>query len=441
MMNKALTKTDSAESNPKEKTGSIVTIINKFLNSLNLNDSEPVKLTIKEQIDSYLLETISIFTWTYLIIKLFIFDIDIFLFSKFIPTYSWILNLKLIFIVSLISIFWFLRGTGKIFRWSLYVTFYPFILCFLIFPIFVIKQKSWVFAFAIINTIISFFKSIKYNFILFSIFLLTVSLVFISHNKQVLISCSCVLISLTIITYIRKFWLALKPWSIFGVHIKIFKKIRNTSKDSFKLDETIKGLPIEALDEKQLQKWTETLQTSVLFNRLCLFFSKKLQEYQNSGWLIIPSISAILFLIVFTVITFSIINFALFKVSPLTFTYSIDPTFFTFFYYSFNNLIFNSISELSPSSVFTQSISMLESFLAIALSFIFVTLYLSIKSEKNAIELKEIIENIEEEGKSMENFIKEEYSLNSIFDALEQLQKLKGNMVSLLFSLSKGLDK
>lgn len=84
---------------------------------------------------------------------------------------------------------------------------------------------------------------------------------------------------------------------------------------------------------------------------------------------------------------------------------------------------------------------MLESFLAIALSFIFVTLYLSIKSKKNATELEEIIKNIEEEGKSMENFIKEEYSLNSIFDALEQLQKLKGNMVSLLVYLSRGLDK
>jgi hypothetical protein len=385
-------------------------------------------------------EIIAALFWIYVISKLFIFDIDIWLVNKYLPSYSWLLNFKFFILISAVAIVWLITKNKHILSWTLYIVFYPAIVLFWKIPFFVFKQKSWIFAFALINAVISFFKSIKYNFIAFALFLASFAVIFGFSNAKLLWPAISILFIILAIIYIRRFILVFKPSSIYQVYIKIFSATKNYgSKQTtlFALDENIKNLPVENLDQKQLEKWTTNLQISVLFNRICLFAAKKLRDYQNSGLNIVSYILTILLLIVLTVFSFAAINFGLFKINTEFFSYPAIPNFFTFFYYSFNNLVFNSIKEITPLMPIAQIVFMLESFFALILVVIFISLLLSVRSQRHTEELNEVIKGIETQGTEIEGFIKDEYKINSIEDAMVELEKLKAGLAKFIYKITE----
>ncbi|PIR69624.1 MAG: hypothetical protein COU47_01835 [Candidatus Niyogibacteria bacterium CG10_big_fil_rev_8_21_14_0_10_46_36] len=377
--------------------------------------------------------------WLYVILKLFIFDIDLFLINKFFPNYSWLSNFKLFVLIGSLAIIWLFTKNRHIVTWSLYILFFPLIVIFWKVPRFVLKQKSWIFTFAVINALLSFIKSIKYNFIVLAFFLVSVAIIFnFSDQKLLWFSLSMLFIILTII-YVHRFILVFKPSSIYQAHIKILTRVRMQGLAPFALEENIRNLPVESLDKKQLEKWTTSLQTSVLFNRVCLFTAKKLRNYQNSGFDVVSDVLTIILLILMTVFSFSMINFGLYKINHDVFTLSTSPSFFTFFYYSFNNLWLNSINEVVPIMPVSQVTFMIESLFSFFLIAIFLSLLFSVKSKRHEEELNEVIRGIEGQGKDMEHFIKDEYRINSIEDAMAELDKLKASLAKFLYKISESI--
>jgi hypothetical protein len=395
--------------------------------------------TFAQKTRMMLLEIVAPLIWVYVCVKLFVFDIDTWVLSQIIPNHIWIINLKLFILLGALAIIWLLIGTKRFFLSFLYVLFYPLLLVLIFIPWFIFKQKSWTFAFAVINSTISFFKSLKYSFITTALFLGSLACVFAFNNHYILWSAVVILLILTVANYIRKAWFALKPSEIFGVQLSLFKRLRNISKSTYTLDEDIRDIQLVNMTTQQLQKWTEKLQTAVLFNRICLFVVKKLRDFRNSPWQLVPPILSIIFLIVFTITAFTGINYGLFKINHEWYQYSQYPSVFTFIYYSFNALVLSGISELSSSSVISQSAIMLEKFGGLLLVIIMVTLLFAVRSERNSDELEEVIAGIEQEGSSMEQFIRDEYKVGGIEGALTELQRLKSSMIQFLFKMSQAL--
>lgn len=390
-----------------------------------------------DRVLSIIREILAIFFWLYVIVKLLIFDIDQFLIERTAPSYAWVLNFKFFIITGTLAVIWLFTKSKHILSWAAYVLFYP--LFFLLWKVsfFIFKQKSWIFAFAVINAAISFFKSVKYNFVTAVFYLVSLALVFGFSDERLIWPAIGLILIILFIIYFNRFILVFKPSSIFQLHSKFFAGIRKMSAQSFSLDVTIKNLPVTSLDQKQMEKWVASLQQSILFNRACLFASKKLRDYQNSGLNIVSYVLTILLLIIITIFSFAVINLGLFKISSSHFSFSDEPSFFTFFYYSFNNLLFNGIKEIAPSSVISQSTSMLESLFAFFVVVIFVSLLLSVRSQRHAEELGEVILAIEKQGEEMESFIKNEYKLNSIEEAMAELEKIKEGAAKFLYKITE----
>ena len=384
-------------------------------------------------------EIIAASFWIYVLTKLFIFDIDISLAEKFSPNYVWLLNFKFFILIGTLAAIWWVTKSKYILLWSLYIFFYPAIVLLWKIPFYVFKQKSWILAFALINAAISFFTSLKYNFITAAFFLVSLAIIIgFSNEKLLWLSILSQLVILLII-YVHRFILVFKPSSIFQVHIKFFSGVRKHGSPAFALDTTIKNLPITSLDQKQLEKWTSNLQTSVLFNRICLFTAKKLRDYQNSDLNVVSYVLTILLLIVLTILSFAAINFGLYKINNDLFALSTKPTSFAFFYYCFNNLLHNSIHEIAPVMPVSQTALMIESFFGFFLVVIFVSLLLTIRSKRHAEELNKAIADIEEQGAGMESFIRDEYMMNSVEEALAELEKLKAEMVTFLYKITESI--
>ena len=259
-------------------------------------------------------------------------------------------------------------------------------------------------------------------------------------NKPLLWLANGIILALLLLAYVHRFVLVFRPSGIFQAHINLFSGVREHGKKQFILDEGIKILPVASLDKGQLEKRTTNLQMSVLFNRACLFTARRLRDYQNSGVSTISGILTILLLILLTSVSFAAINLALYKIDPGLFDVSISQVgFFIFFYYSFNNLLLNSIKEITPIMPLSQAASMAESFLAFFLVAIFVSIIFSVRGMRYSEELNQAIDRIEKEGADMESFIRTEYSVGGIDDAIHELEQVKASFISFIFKISKNI--
>lgn len=395
---------------------------------------------IGDSIRNYTVEIISLLFWFYLITKLFIFDIDLWFLKVVAPSYSWIVNFKLIYFLGLASIIWLWIGTRDLLAWLIYIAFYPLILVLIRLPYYVIKQRSWILAFSIMNSIASFFKNLRYSLVISALFLASLAIILYSNINVLILGATILLTGIVLVIFIKHFIEALRPTAIFQLYSKFINETHDLAKKSLTLDSELKSIPIDQLNEKQLERWNSNLQASVLFNRVCLFSAKKLREYQRSDWRIIPSIFGLLRLIILTVIGFSGIYYALYLLSPDLYKFGSEPSFFNFIYFSFNNLIFNSTSEVVPIGVISQSVFMLQSFLTLIIVLILVTLIISNRAQRSSLELDEAISSIEAEGRKMESFIQDEYKIPSIQMAIDRLKDLQSTLYKLIYWFTKGID-
>jgi hypothetical protein len=395
----------------------------------------------KNRFPGFLREALAIFFWLYLVTKLFVFDIDIFLIDKLAPNYTWLINYKFFILIGLLAIIFLVTKNKHIFWWSLFVLFYPIILIFWKIPILIFKKKSWNLTFALFDSIISFFKSPKLRFVKTSIFLVSMAIILGSSNNILLWVSLSVITIIILLAYIQRSILIFKPPDVYHFYSKIFSKYGEFLKanPTFVLDENGKNLPIEGMDNTQIEKWTTSIQQLVLFNRVCLFFAKKLKSYKDSKFNIASYVFGIMILILFTVFSFTLINYGLFKVNAHYFSFSNVPTFFNFIYYSFNNLLFNSIPDIVATAPVSQVFSMVESLFALFLIVILVTLVLTVKNQKEVDEMDAVINSLSDEGKKMEDYIKDKYQFNNIDETMQALKKLNAALIDILYQITNSI--
>lgn len=399
----------------------------------------PTKKTLAQYIAQGIREILSVTFWLYALTKIFVFDLDLYIVSQHFPETAWLINYKFFILIGVLAATWAVTKSQNILAWSAYILFYPIIVIFWKVPFFIFTMKSWNLAFAVINAVISFFRSFKYNFITSALLLCSFAILGASSNLYALYIAVASVVTILLTIYIHRFISTFKPSSIFQAYTKIFSGIRKHGTTSFALDSALKGIPIARYDQSQLTKWSTNLQLSVLFNRVCLFSAKKLRDYQNSGFNLASGVLTTLILILITVLGFAFTNYGIYKIDSHFFTAPATPSFFVFIYYSFNNLFFNQIPEIVPTSPISQSLSMVENLFAFLLGAIFLSIVLPIRNQRYSEELNQTISNIREQGDSMEHFIRDEYNISTIEDALMELQRAKANMVTVLYQISDGL--
>jgi len=326
--------------------------------------------------------------------------------------------------------------------WYLFVLlFYPLLFLFIRIPYWIFKKKSWNLAFLFINGMISYFRSFKYNFIFLTIYLIALALLFNSNNPSMIWISLVLILILILISYFQAFVFVFKPSAIFQVYLKIFSGFRKFSSFTFKIDDEIKNLPVQNLNQQQLQKWTSSLQMVVLCNRLCLYSVKKLRDYSNSGLNIVSYILNVIWLFVFTVISFAAINFGLYRINKnyfVTDLYSLG--FFNFVYYSFNRMFNSAVKDVDCNLLVSQTSAMLQSFMALLLIAILITLFFSVRAQKHTDELNDVIKGIKAEGKIYEGFIMDEFKIKSIEEAITELNRVKAGLIQFIFSISENLE-
>lgn len=385
-------------------------------------------------------DAIALIFWTYVLIKLFVFDIDTVLVNRFVPGYEPLLRFRFFFFIGGFAILLLSMRSWRLLGWSAYVAFYPLLVIFVFLPVIVFKQRSWIFGFAFANTVISFFQSFKINFLLFAMIAISIPLAVAANNTKLLASAVMLSLIALVVLYVRRFISAFKPSRVLDVYLRFLPRVKNFTPQTFELDAEIKGVSIEVMTPTQLQKWTTTLQTVVLYNRACLFFSKKLEQYQGSKLNAVSYAFGLVSLTIVTVITFAVANFAVFKIDPGGFRFGSTPTAFAFFYYSFNNLFHASANVIVPQSPIPQSFYMLEVFFEFLLVALLISLCFSVSNERYSEDLRKVVAGLEREGRSIESLLSTEYKFSTVDDAIEALAKTKASLINQIYWITKHID-
>ncbi len=389
----------------------------------------------------FLRESLALIFWIYVILKLFIFDFDVYLIENYLPDYSWIINYKFFFIIGGLAIIWLFTKNKTIYLWLLYIIFYPLLKVLLILYKIIFIYQNWIVLLALINMVVNIFKSIKFNFIRFSLYAISVLIIFTSTRIYVLWFSTLLILALLIVTYINIFILVFKPSEIYIAYKKMIRWTKQKGTEIFKTDDIIKEADVTELDEIQLQKRITPLQIFVLFNRVCLFIAKKMKLYLKSGVNYFYNIGALFYIILLTILSFSFINFALYRVDKGYFEITGEISFITFIYYTINNLFFNSIQAIIPNHSVTQLVSIIGITFGMILALVVGYLFLTIRSKRYDEELNSTILEFKSQAEKMEDFIRDEYKINSISDAIVELEILKAGFIDAIYKLSELIEE
>ena len=120
------------------------------------------KKTLGSRLRTCTRELLGMGIWSYGVIKLWVFDLDIFLVNRLAPGLMWIIHYKFLLIVAAVAAAALMTKKATVIGWLLYIIFYPLIVLGRVIYL-VFKQKSWSLALACINSVVSFFRSLKYN--------------------------------------------------------------------------------------------------------------------------------------------------------------------------------------------------------------------------------------------------------------------------------------
>ena len=129
-----------------------------------------VKPSLLRRAGSFVTEVVAIVVWLYVLIELFVFDIDQVFRSSLPPSYSWIIDFKFVLIFAAAALIATFARRWRSWSKLTYIALYPLIVVFWRVPFLILRQRSWPLAIAFINAVASFFGSIRYNLLVGAIF-------------------------------------------------------------------------------------------------------------------------------------------------------------------------------------------------------------------------------------------------------------------------------
>lgn len=410
-----------------------------------MDDNQTKTVEPKEAIKSgpwyrHLAQPIAVLFWLYALTQVFIFNLDSFLQSK-IPLIAWAVKFKFPFILGIIALVWSFTKSTEILLWFLYITFYPLILIVWTVPRSIWKQRSWNLTFAYINTILSTTKSLKYSAITFALIIIETLIVIESYSSPLL----WLAVGLSLITvamaFIHRFILIFKPSLLYQAHSKITAGILRFGKKGLAVEKSIKELPadtrMQTMSIAQRSAWASNLQLAIILNRGCKFISRKIENYQRSKLTAVFYALNFIMLMAVSILMFSVINFGIYKIDPSNFNITSRPGFFIFFFYSANTIWGHGISEVVATSTLSRVFFLAELFITFLLGVILITLWTSVKNEREADEIRQTIFSIRKQGDEMALFIREEYGF-SVEDAIACLVALNmAGMIKVIEYLSR----
>ncbi len=407
------------------------------------NESKPKK---KEKTYKSLKKYIFLLGWIYLFSKVFIIDLEQFLFNKFNLTEIWVLKYRFIISIILASSLWIYLGTLRFFKNVGLFLLVPFKILFWNLPVLfayripkkIVEKKYWILLLGYINSSISFFRNLKYNLLKVSLVFFAILVLFNSTNAILLWWSLVVFSGYLMIHFYGRINLAIQPINIFNLNIKML----NLEKvEKFLIPEIILTEEEKTDSEKLIRRQNQHLK-SLLVTKIALnFIGEKLQSFSNKGVFLLYMLGKVIITFNLCIVMFTFINYALYKISFDNFQIRRDNpvTVFDFLVYSFYSIIPDGV-YVEPISNIAWSIKMISSYIGVVLIGIFLMSGISIFTTNYEKTIEVVVNYSSSQAKKIEKHLLERYSLG-LKEAVKRLKETDSTIIEYLEELDDLSDK
>jgi hypothetical protein len=139
------------------------------------------------------------------------------------------------------------------------------------------------------------------------------------------------------------------------------------------------------------------------------------------------------------VIAFVCINYGIFKIDHYQYNPSTVPSIFVLIYYSFKTFISNSVVDLSPVGKLAEIASMAENVCGFFTLTIFIGTLFTQRNVRQTKEIDAAVSQIELDAQAMERFLRSEFRVDNIEDAIAEMERLKAGMLGIVSWLSRSI--
>lgn len=281
--------------------------------------------------------------WLYIFGKLFIADVETFIFRTYNISESWILNYRFLILIVISILLWFKLGFWRFLKnFGLFIL-YPFKVLFWNIPITfgykipakLFQSKQYILLLGYAESVIGFFRKFRWSVLQSTILLLATLTSFNSKNVFFLYISAAYFGLYLIIHFIKRVKYAIDP---LGLTISNAKFLESRDDDAFipKLTITEK----EKTDEQAIKnRKDEHIQNVVSSKYIIAFIAQQVDKYSKLTFLLLTTVKLVG---TFTLSIFicALMSYCLYKIDPNSYSSSIDGeiTFIDFTIYGFFNV-------------------------------------------------------------------------------------------------------
>jgi hypothetical protein len=386
-----------------------------------------------------LAEISSILVWSYLFIKVFVYDFDSRLVKTYIPKISWVIEYKLFVFLAVVVLLLFLLGTKMFLKLVGFIAIYPLFLFIWRLPKLLFGNKNWMGLFLALGTSVSFFRSFRLNMAISTAVLLAGLLILISSSKNIVFVSMGILFLYLLLHFSRRFSHSLKKFDVINkmsIYIlDLWTSIRQSTGEPSTPEQTETAGDIIKREEARANR----LQWLLVLNKVCLFLISKLRYIQKGASTIFYYFLNLAGSIITTIGVFAFLNLGLYRVYHASFSYQPGVRFIDFIFYSFG-LFFSGIdSGISAIGDFAKALAITEICFRWLVVVVLAYYFLNIVKKKHLSDIETSIIQLREQGSGVEQIIRCEYHL-SVDEALREVERARGSMLVLISYFVSHID-
>ena len=335
-------------------------------------------------------EAIAMLFWSFLIIKIFIFDIDLAAFEYFFPTHKDLFVFKFLFYLAVFAVVILIFNLKKLLHFFSYIFAYPFIVLFWKIP--KVALRNWPIAIIFAPVFHDFFTSFRQIVGLYSLSILSAFLILKSNVAMVLVGS---MIALSMFGFNHLFRATRKAYrsSIFSGFSGFVKEFREKIKtgidgvDIFENSDAGKSGSAEELMEGKLSR-------VYTINWFFLTVSEKINEVARSRKMDLYLILTWVWSAILISCVFAFLYFGLYKIQPHSFGGNSGFSLLAFWGFSLGKMIPGGVSGISPANHIAVTINYMQGFCTLWILIILLFTILTATRERYSQDIREFVEEL-----------------------------------------------
>ncbi len=380
-----------------------------------------------------MLDVVGTLAWTYAVVKIFIFDFDVYIVQHFLPQARWIVDWRFLILLVLLAL-WAVVGRPKWFLVGvLYVAFFPFVVVFWKVPRLIFRGRSWIPVFGALDLGTNLVRD--YRFALFGLAAAFVSaaIILFASWPWLLLTAGGVWALLLLLLITRALWRSVNPSRFIKGQTALLDKMMASGWFSglWQIQDELRSPAVSKFTETQQSTFITHMAFGVLGHRVMYWWAYQLDCYRRSSAPFLFNLLTYFRLFVVAVIGFALINAAVFRADPTAFVSSQTPGAFDFIHYSINILTAGPV-ELTPRSGLALAVADAARFTGIVVLITFVaTVLFTERLSKQDEALRDSVGIFRRRAKEFDERFAEQYEL-SVAEAWDRLKELGYGLLGLI---------